>query len=394
MSVSEEQEEIDEGQQDGSEKRVAPLELFFDLVFVFALTQVTLLMAEHPTWEGLGQGMLVLAALWWAWAAYAWLTNYIDTERDTERLLMFAAMAAMLLSALAAPHAFGDDAALFGISYAVVRLLHIFIFAEANDDVDTAQALRVLSRSALPAPLLILAAGFTDGTTQAVLWILALTIDFAGPFVFGVRGFKVSAAHFAERFSLILIIALGESIVAIGAGIEGEEIDGGLVLAAVMTIVLAAGMWWAYFDVVAVVSERRFSRTRGDERARMARDSYSYIHLFMVAGIVLVALGVKKTVGHVDEPLKQVPAAALFGGMALYYGGHVAFRLRNVHSLNRQRVFVAILCLALIPVATEVDAVVALGTAAAISAALIAYETLHFADARRRVRESSAASGG
>jgi low temperature requirement protein LtrA len=394
MSVSEEQQEIDEGRQDGSEKRVAPLELFFDLVFVFALTQVTLLMAEHPTWEGLGQGMLVLAALWWAWAAYAWLTNYIDTERDTERLLMFAAMAAMLLSALAAPHAFGDDAALFGISYTAVRLLHIFIFAEANDDVDTAQALRVLSRSALPAPLLILAAGFSEGTTQAVLWILALTIDFAGPFVFGVRGFKVSAAHFAERFSLILIIALGESIVAIGAGIEGEEIDGGLVLAAVMTIVLAAGMWWAYFDVVAVVSERRFSRTRGDERARMARDSYSYIHLFMVAGIVLIALGVKKTVGHVDEPLKQVPAAALFGGMALYYGGHVAFRLRNVHSLSRQRVFVAILCLALIPVATEVDAVVALGTAALISAALIAYEALHFADARRRVRESSAASGG
>jgi low temperature requirement protein LtrA len=394
MSASEAQQEVDDGRQDGSEKRVAPLELFFDLVFVFALTQVTLLMAEHPTWEGLGQGMLVLAALWWAWAAYAWLTNYIDTERDTERLLMFAAMAAMLLSALAAPHAFGDDAALFGISYAVVRLLHIFIFAEANDDVDTAQALRVLSRSALPAPLLILIAGFTDGTTQAVLWILALTIDFAGPFVFGVRGFKVSAAHFAERFSLILIIALGESIVAIGAGIEGAEIDNGLVLAAVLTIVLAAGMWWAYFDVVAVVSERRFSRTRGDERARMARDSYSYIHLFMVAGIVLVALGVKKTVGHVDEPLKQVPATALFGGMALYYGGHVAFRLRNVHSLNRQRVFVAILCLALIPVATEVDAVVALGTAALIRAALIAYEALHFADARRRVRESSAASGG
>jgi low temperature requirement protein LtrA len=394
MSVYEAQQEIDEGPQEGSEKRVAPLELFFDLVFVFALTQVTLLMAEHPTWEGLGQGMLVLAALWWAWAAYAWLTNYIDTERDAERLLLFAAMAAMLLSALAAPHAFGDDAALFGISYAVVRLLHIFIFAEANDDVDTAQALRVLSRSALPAPLLILAAGFTEGTTQAVLWILALTIDFAGPFVFGVRGFKVSAAHFAERFSLIIIIALGESIVAISAGIEGAEIDGGLVLAAVLTIVLAAGMWWAYFDVVAVVSERRFSRTRGDERARMARDSYSYIHLFMVAGIVLVALGVKKTVGHVDEPLKQVPAAALFGGMALYYGGHVAFRLRNVHSLNRQRVFVAILCLALIPVATEVDAVVALGTAALISAALIAYEALHFADARRRVRESSAASGG
>ncbi len=393
MSVAEAEGEIDEGQLDGSEKRVAPLELFFDLVFVFALTQVTYLMAENPTWEGLGQGMLVLAALWWAWAAYAWLTNYIDTERDIERLLMFAAMGAMLVSALAAPHAFGDDAVIFGVAYAVVRWLHIFIFAEANDDVDTAQAVRVLSRSALPAPLLILAAGFTEGTTQAVLWIVALAIDFSGPYVFGVRGFKISAGHFAERFSLILIIALGESIVAIGAGIAGAEIDTGLVVAAVLVMALAAAMWWAYFDVVAVVAERHFSETQGYLRAKMARDSYSYLHLFMVAGIVLVALGIKKTVADVDEPLKEVPAAALFGGLALYYGGHVAFRWRNVHSINRQRVVVALLCLALIPFATEVDSVVALGVAAGIASGLIAYEALHFAEARRRVREASAHRG-
>jgi low temperature requirement protein LtrA len=393
MNVTEAQEALDEGQLDGSEKRVAPLELFFDLVFVFALTQVTYLMAENPTWEGLGQGMLVLAALWWAWAAYAWLTNYIDTDQDLERLLMFAAMGAMLVSALAAPHAFGDDSVLFGIAYAVVRLLHIFIFAEANDDVDTAGAIRVLARSALPAPLLILAAGFTDGSVQAALWIVALTIDLAGPFVFGVRGFKVAAGHFAERFALILIIALGESIVAIGAGIQGADIDAGLVLAAVFVMVLAAAMWWAYFDVVAIVAERRFSHTSGYARARMARDSYSYLHLFMVAGIVLVALGIKKTVGHVDEPLKTVPGAALFGGLALYYGGHVAFRLRNVHTLNRQRILTALVCLALIPLATEVDSIVALGVAAGISATLIIYEALHLAEARRRIREASAHPG-
>ena len=393
MSVAEAEGAIDEGQPDGSEKRVAPLELFFDLVFVFALTQVTYLMAENPTWEGLGQGMLVLAALWWAWAAYAWLTNSIDTDADTERLLMFAAMGAMLVSALAAPHAFGDDAVIFGVAYAVVRWLHIFIFAEANDDVDTAQAVRVLSRSAVPAPLLILVAGFTEGTTQTVLWIAALALDFSGPYMFGVRGFKISAGHFAERFSLILIIALGESIVAIGAGIAGAEIDTGLVVAAVLVMVLAAAMWWAYFDVVAVVAERRFSETQGYRRAKMARDSYSYLHLFMVAGIVLVALGIKKTVGDVDEPLKEVPAVALFGGLALYYGGHVAFRLRNVHSVNRQRVVVTLLCLALIPFATEVDSLVALGVAAGIASALIAYEALHFAEARRRVREASAHGG-
>ena len=394
MSVAETRDAVDEGQLDGTEKRVAPLELFFDLVFVFALTQVTLLMAENPTWEGLAQGMIVLAALWWAWAAYSWLTNAVDTDQDKERLLMFAAMAAMLVAALAAPHAFGDDAVIFGVAYAVVRWLHIFIFAEANDDVDTAAAVRVLSRSALPAPLLILAAGFADGSVQAALWIVALAIDFSGPYVFGVRGFKVSAGHFAERFALILIIALGESLVAIGAGIEGADIDSSLVLATLFVIALAAAMWWAYFDVVAVVAERRFRQTTGHDRARMARDSYSYLHLFMVAGIVLVALGVKKTVGHVDEPLKTVPAVALFGGLALYYAGHVAFRLRNVRSLNKQRVFVVLLCLALIPFGTEVDSIVAVGVAAGISSALIAYEALRFAEARRRVREAPAHPGG
>ena len=222
---------------------------------------------------------------------------------------------------------------------------------------------------------------------------MALAIDFSGPYVFGVRGFKVSAGHFAERFALILIIALGESLVAIGAGIEGADIDSSLVLATLFVIALAAAMWWAYFDVVAVVAERRFSQTTGYDRARMARDSYSYLHLFMVAGIVLVALGVKKTVGHVDEPLKTVPAVALFGGLALYYAGHVAFRLRNVRSLNKQRVFVVLLCLALIPFATEVDSIVAVGVAAGISSALIAYEALRFAEARRRVREAPAHPG-
>src|SRR5918997_4489125 len=143
-----------EGRPHESEKRVAPLELFFDLVFVFALTQVTQLMSDNPTWEGLGQGMLVFAALWWAWGAYAWLTNYIAADEGLERLLIFAAMGAFLIAALAVPHAFGEDALLFGVAYAVARWLHIFLFAEANEEVDTAQAVVRLARTALPAPLL------------------------------------------------------------------------------------------------------------------------------------------------------------------------------------------------------------------------------------------------
>jgi low temperature requirement protein LtrA len=377
---------------DHTEKRVAPLELFFDLVFVFALTQVTLLMSNHPTWEGLGQGLLVLALLWWAWGAYAWLTNYIAADEGVERLLMFAVMGAFLLAALAVPEAYGDEALLFAIAYAVARWLHIFIWAEANDDVDTGEAIVRLARTALPAPLLLIVGALFGGTVQAVVWIVALAIDFAGPFVFGVRGFQVSAGHFAERFGLIVIIALGESIVAIGAGLEGE-LDGGVLLAAALGLTVACGLWWAYFDVVALVAEGRFRQSEGHERARMARDSYSYLHLPMIAGIVLVALGVKKTIGDVDKPLDTVPAVALFGGIALYYAAHVGSRLRLIGTLNKQRAVAVVLCLALIPVGTEVDAVVALALAAAVTSALIAYEAIRYAESRRRIRHQHAAGG-
>jgi low temperature requirement protein LtrA len=374
---------------DSGEKRVAPLELFFDLVFVFALTQVTLLMSEQPTWTGLGQGMLILAALWWAWGAYAWLTNYIAAEEDRERLLMFAVMGAFLVAALAVPKAFGDDALLFAVAYAVARWLHIFIFAEANDDLDAAEAIRRLVRTALPAPALLIGSAFLDGSAQAIVWILALAIDLGGPYVFGVRGFRVSPAHFAERFSLIVIIALGESIVAIGAGLEGE-IDAGVVAAALLGLVLACALWWAYFDVVALVSERHFRETRGERLLLLARDSYSYLHLPMIAGIVLVALGIKKAIGDVDEPLKTVPAVALFGGVALYYAGHLGFRLRNRGTLNRPRLVALAASLCAIPLSTEVDAIVALALAAGISSAVIAFETIRYAEARARVRRAHA----
>ena len=369
-----------------TEKRVAPLELFFDLVFVFAITQVTALMSHNPTWEGLGQGMLVLVALWWCWGAYAWLTNYIAADEGVERLLMFAVMGAILIAALAVPHAFGEDALLFGIAYAVARWLHIFIWAEANDDVDTGEAIVRLARTAIPGPALLIVAGLVDdGTARAVLWIVGLAIDYSGPYVFGVSGFRVSAGHFAERFSLIVIIALGESIVAIGTGVHGD-LDAGVLTAAALGLIVSCALWWAYFDVVAVVAERRFRRMEPELRVRIARDSYSYLHLPMIAGIVLVALGFKTTLAHVDEPLDTVPAVALFGGISLYYAGHVAFRLRNLHTVNRVRLTALVISLALIAPATEIDALVALALAALLTASVIVYEVMHFREARYRIR--------
>ena len=368
------------------EERVTPLELFFDLVFVFAITQVTTLMSNDPTWRGLGQGLLVLAALWWAWAAYSWLTNEIDTDRETARLALFGVMGAMLIAALAVPHAFGDDGVLFGVAYLVVRVMHLIVFAESSREVSAAQAMRRLSATAVPAPVLLVVAGFLDGTAQAALWVIALSIDLAGPYVRGVEGFRVSAGYFAERFGLIVIIALGESIVAVGVGVSGAELGVGEVIAALLGIAVAAALWWSYFDVVAVVAERRFREARDLAQVKIARDSYSYLHLPMIAGIILLALGMKKTLGHVEDPLTTVPAVALCGGVALYYGGHIGFRLRNVGTLNRQRLVAALLLVAAIPLASEIDAIFALALVAAVCATLVTYEVFHFRDARARMR--------
>ena len=361
---------------------VTPLELFFDLVFVFAVTQVTGLMSDDPTWAGLGRGLLVLGALWWAWGAYAWLTNEIDPEEGSSRLAVLAAMGAMFVAALAVPHAFGDDGVLFGVAYLVVRLLHIVLFSEATPNVDVHEAAIRLARTAVPGPALLVVAGFLDGGAQIAAWIAALTVDYLGPYVFGVRGFSVSAEHFAERYGLVVIIALGESIVAIGIGAEGTALSAAVVVAALLGVTLASALWWAYFDVVARMARRKLMEARGHERARLARDAFSYLHLPMFAGIVLVALGAKKVLGHVDEPLETVPAVALCGGVALFLLAHDAIRFRNVRTVNGRRVLAALVSLALIPLATTVDALLALALVTAVCASLIAYETLRFRETR------------
>jgi low temperature requirement protein LtrA len=331
----------------------------------------------------------VLAALWWAWSAYAWLTNTTNPEEGAVRLAMFASMAAMLVAALAVPDAFGDDALAFGVAYFVVRVLHLVLYAvAAKGDPDLMGAVTRLVPSATIGPALILAAAAFDGGAQASLWALALVIDFGGVLVMGMSGWRVSASHFAERFGLVIILALGESIVSIGVGAAGLPLDADLIVAATLGLIVAASLWWAYFDVVAPVASRRLREAQGIERTRLARDSFAYLHFPMVAGIVLVALGVKKTLGHVHDPLDIVPAVALCGGITLYLLAHVAFRLRNVHTLNRQRVVAAAACAAIIPVATEVSGLAALASVAAICVLLIAYEAVRFREARHRVRHA------
>ena len=370
---------------------VTPLELFFDLVFVLAITQCTQLMANDPHWDGIAKGLLVLAVLWWSWIGYAWLTSVVDPEEGAVRLIIFAAMAGLLVASIAVPTAFDSGAFEFAIAYSLVRAMHIALFwLASDDDADLRKSTGGLGVSTAIACGVLIGASFADGAFQGALWCLAIVIDFGGPYFFGARGWKLIPEHFAERHGLIIIIALGESIVAIGAGVTGE-LTLGVIAVAVLGIALAATMWWAYFDVVALVATRRLaSITDRQEQNETARDSYSYLHLPMVAGIVLVALGMKKTIGDFDEPLKVETATALIGGFCMYLLAHVAFRWRNVHSVNRRRLFLGIALLALIPAGVELPAIATLAILTAIACALIVYETVRFAEHRDRVRHAPA----
>jgi low temperature requirement protein LtrA len=370
---------------------VTPLELFFDLVFVLALTQCTALMADEPTWEGLGKALLILAVLWWSWGGYAWLTSLVDPEEGVVRIAMFGAMAAFLVAALCVPEAFGDSALIFAVAYAGVRVAHLVLYTiSSRDDPGLRASVIALSVSSAIGVGLLVAASFADGALRSALWIVAIVLDYGGPYFFGVEGWKMMPSHFAERFGLIVIIALGESIVAIGAGIEGE-IDAGIVTAAVLGTAIAAALWWLYFDVVALVAERRLAQAApGREQNSIGRDSYGYLHFPMVAGIVLVALGMKKTLADVGEPLKLIPAVALLGGPALYLLAHVVFRLRNVHRFSAQRVLCALVLIGLIPAGTELPALATLAIVAALLAALVAYESVRFAELRDRLRHQVA----
>ena len=355
-------------------------------------------MSHDPTWRGVGRGVLVLAALWWAWTGYAWLTNTLEPEEGTVRAGMFAAMATMLVVALAVPEAFGADAVLFGVAYLLVRLLNLALDAIAGKrDPDLLWALGRFAPTAALAPVIILVAGLVDGVGQVVLWVVALALLYAGALIGRGAGWHISPAHFAERHGLIVIIALGESIVAVGVGAAGVSLTSGVISAAVLGIVVIAALWWAYFDVIAVLAQRQLSETSGATRARLARDYYSYLHLPMIAGIVLFALGLKVTIERFNEPLATIPAVALCGGLSLYFLSHVAMRVRLVHFIRRTtterpgwigpgRLATAIGMLAVIPAALELPALAALALVAALCWALIAWDVLHYREHRSEVR--------
>ena len=365
-------------------ENVKPLELYFDLVVVLGFTQCTALMSANPSWEAVGQGMLVLAMLWWAWTGYAWLTSVIEPEDGGVRIAIFVAMAALLIVALCVPKAFDARALGFAIAYGVVRAGQIALFILASrDDPELRRSVLDLAISSAIAVGLLAGASSLDGPEQAGLWLLAIAVDWGGPALFGLGGWRLVPAHFAERHNLVIILALGESIVALGIGAE-VDLSAGVVAAAVLGVALASAIWWTYFDVVALVTALRLTRAAaGRERNALARDSYSYLHYPMVAGIVLVALGLEYTLAHVDDALDSVHRFALLGGVAIYLLAHVLLRLRNARTVNVQRLLLALVLLALCPIALDVSSLTTLAGLNVALWAVIAYETMKIYDERR-----------
>lgn len=376
-----------------AEHQVTPLELFFDLVFVFALTQVTILLADDPTWRGVFRGLLVLAALWWGWSVYAWLTSATDVDEGGVRLVMLGAMGAMFGVALAVPGAFGDDAVLFGVAYLLVRVLHLVLSATvARDDPARRGAILRFAPTAMASAALIVIAGFLHGNGRVTVWVIALAIDYLGPVVIGVgSGWRVAPEHFAERHALIVLIALGESLIAIGVG-AGFELDTGVVVAAAFGVVVVSALWWLYFDVAAIFARRRLVQASGLELHRLALHGYSYLHLPMIVGVVLFALGLKTTLAHVGEVLDTVPAVALCCGAALYLLGLVAFLFRMTGRVFRRRTIGAAVLLVLTPAALVVPALAALASVSAVCAIVVAYEVLRYREQRVQVRHPEVAA--
>jgi low temperature requirement protein LtrA len=369
------------------EQRVTPLELFFDLVFVFAFTQVTTVLSDNPTWSGLGHGLLILGVLWWAWAAYAWLTNTVDADVGAVWGAMLVAMAAMFVAALAVPDAFGGHGVVFGVAFLAVNVMHLTLYAlAARGDPDLLAAVLRVAPSALAGAVLIIAAGFVDGRLKALLWLAALAVGYLLPLFGQVRGWRVQPAHFIERHGLIVIIAIGESLVAIGLGERDSGLSTGVLVAAVLGFAVATSFWLAYFDFFPIRAQQILIGRSGAERIALARDVFTYLHLPMVAGIVLFAFAMKETLAHVHGELDTVPALGLCIGPALYLFAYVALRVRVARTLGGGRLTAAIACALLWPVALVVPALVALTLVTAVWVGLHAYEIIWWREARAQTR--------
>src|SRR3954451_8876826 len=377
----------------GEEQHATALELFYDLVFVFAITQVSHLLLDDLTWRGAGRAALVLLVVWWSWNYTTWVTNELDPDSIAVRMLLIGLMLMSFLMAVALPEAFGDRGLLFAGAYVAIQVgRHTFLtFAAAGPGtVERDRASRILIWF-LAAGLLWIAGGIAEGPARTILWLLALAIDYAGPVcTFWVPGlgriapsaWDLEVSHFAERFQLFVILALGESIVVTGVTASGEHLDAARIAAFALAFLGTAAMWWVYFNAAASVAARRLELAAN--RTVMARDGYTYLHVVMVAGVIVAAVGDELVIAHPTDVLPTAEVLAVIAGPAIYLFAQVLFRLRMAGTLSRKRLAGGLACLA----AGALGAVApALGLALALVAILVAVIAAEdITGARRRAR--------
>jgi len=374
-------------------QRATSLELFYDLVFVFAITQVSHLLLAHLTWEGAGQAALVLLVVWWSWNYTTWATNELDPDATLVRLLLIALMLASLLMAIAIPEAFGERGLLFAVAYVVIQIgRHTFLTfaAAAPGTVERARAASILVWF-LAAGVLWIAGGIAEGPARTVLWLGALALDYAGPLVtFRVPGrprlapeaWEIGTEHFSERFQLFIIIALGETIVITGATTSELELTNATVAAFAVAFLTTAALWWLYFNLVAAISERRLAQA--EARVLLARDAYTYLHVVLVAGILLNAVGDELVIAHPTEELSGAELAATVGGPALYLLAHVLLRLRMSGTLATRRLLGAAACVVIGLVGSALSALVVAALLLAVLVAVIVGDQLAGVHSRQR----------
>jgi low temperature requirement protein LtrA len=356
--------------------RVSTLELFFDLVFVFTITQLTSTLAGDVTLAAGGRVLLIFGLLWWMYGGYAWLTNTRTPARVPERLLLLLGMAGFLIIGLAIPHAFGAagtrgrDGLALGLGYLLVVAVHSGLYLRANRNI-----WRILPFN-LTSPVLVIIAGLTAAPGAYLLWAAALVIQVLGPVLVRLGGrFAIQPAHFVERHGALMIVAFGESVADVGIGAGRQRVTVELALSAVLGLALAAALWWAFFGTGD--DERAEATLTAADPARrpwLALGAFFYAYIPMLLGIVAIAAGLKTAIGHPGASLAGGPALALAGGVTLFLAGDVMFRRVLGGGAPWYRGAAAAAALAAWPVAMTVDAAAAIALLTVMVAAALAAE--------------------
>lgn len=356
--------------------RVSTLELFFDLVFVFTITQLTNVLVDGASATSALQVAVMLAVIWWMYDGYAWLTNAIATHLVRYRLLLLGGMGGFLVIALTIPNAYEGEGLDFALAYLVVVLLHAGMYASAGTGSEVAAILRIAPYN-LAAALLVLVGGVAGGRAQDGLWIAAALLLWITPWFASTEGFVIEARHFVERHGLVIIVALGESIVVIGAGAVGDPVGLELVLAALLALALTASLWWLYFyDEEGV--ERAMVEASPTQRARLALVGFGYWHYGLLLGIVAVAGGLKKVIGDPYDTLGTWIGIELGVGVALFIACTTGFAHTLGLGVHRVRIVAALLALATIPIGIEISATAQLAALIVLVALALVAEARRF----------------